>query len=178
MQRKLLFLGILLCLLACQQDKKNLSKLVYEWHGRSVKLPANSVFTIHGKDTVNFTLEADYKVLVYIDSTGCTSCKLRLQDWNFIIEEFDSISHGSTKFLFYISPKNISELQYLTKQENFNYPICIDLENQIYQLNKFPDDERFSVFLLDRDNKVITIGKPFQNSSIYTLYTNAISSSL
>ena len=66
MQRKLLFLGILLCLLACQQDKKNLSKLVYEWHGRSVKLPANSVFTIHGKDTVNFTLEADYKVLVYI----------------------------------------------------------------------------------------------------------------
>ncbi len=177
MLRNLFLLCLLLVFSSCQQDKKELTKLVSEWHGRILKLPENSVFTIHGKDTVDFSLDADFKVLVYADSSGCTSCKLRFQDWNFIIEEFDSISHGSIKFLFYVSPKSIRELQYLTKQDNFDYPICVDFDNQIYHLNRFPDDERFSVFLLNRHNKVLAIGNPLQHSSIYTLYTKAISSS-
>ena len=55
-------------------------RLVQEWSGKEIKFPSRSVFTIQGKDTVDFDFEdADYKVVTYIDSVGCTSCKLNLE---------------------------------------------------------------------------------------------------
>lgn len=67
-------------LASCQESKeKAVLRLVNEWNGKEIKFPAHSVFTIQGKDTVNFDFgNADYKVITYIDSVGCTSCKLQL----------------------------------------------------------------------------------------------------
>jgi hypothetical protein len=44
-------------------------------------------------------LEGDYKVLLYVDSVGCTSCKLRLWDWKALIAEADSAFAGKLSFL-------------------------------------------------------------------------------
>ena len=78
-------LGLCVCLLAafCEEsEKERLSRLVKEWEGKEILFPAHSVFTIQGKDTVDFDFkDADYKVVTYIDSVGCTSCKLQLHSW-------------------------------------------------------------------------------------------------
>ena len=34
--------------------------------------------------------DADYKVVTYIDSVGCTSCKLQLPRWKLFMQEVDS----------------------------------------------------------------------------------------
>ena len=73
-------LGLCVCLLAasCEEsEKERLSRLVKEWEGKEILFPAHSVFTIQGKDTVDFDFkDAEYKIVTYIDSVGCTSCKL------------------------------------------------------------------------------------------------------
>ena len=67
-------------LVSCSESRKEaVYRLVKEWTGKEIKFPEHSVFTVQGKDTVDFTFQdADYKVLVYVDSVGCTSCKLQL----------------------------------------------------------------------------------------------------
>ena len=66
-------------------------RLVQEWSGKEVKFPARSVFTVQGKDIVDFDFkDADYKVVTYIDSVGCTSCKLQLHRWKQLVAEVDS----------------------------------------------------------------------------------------
>ena len=80
-------------LASCQESREEaMLRLVNEWNGKEIKFPSRSVFTIQGKDTVDFEfVDADYKVVTYIDSVGCTSCKLQLPRWKQLIEEVDSI---------------------------------------------------------------------------------------
>ena len=81
------YLCLLLCVLAlfssCKESEKDkIARLVEEWEGKEILFPTRSFFTIQGKDTVNFSfVDADYKVVTYIDSVGYTSCKLQLPRW-------------------------------------------------------------------------------------------------
>ena len=60
-------------------------------------------FTVLGKDTIDFSfVDADYKVLTYIDSMGCASCKLQLPRWKEWVHEVDSLTDGKVPFLFYL----------------------------------------------------------------------------
>ena len=115
-------------LASCQESKeKAMLRLVNEWNGKEIKFPSRSVFTNQGKDTVDFEFgDADYKVITYIDSVGCTSCKLQLPRWKKLVEEVDSITNGRVPFLFYFHPKDMKELRYLTRRDGFNYPVCFD----------------------------------------------------
>lgn len=160
---------------SCQEgDKERIANLVTEWQGKEIFLPDKGAFTIQGKDTVQFPIESNYKILVYVDSTGCTSCRLQLQRWKQLIEEVDSVSNKSVQFLFYLTPKNVKEARYITRRDNFTYPLCVDLSNEIDQLNNFPKEDMFHTFLLDADNKVKVIGNPVHNKAVHSLYIDAI----
>ena len=149
--------------------------MVNEWNGKEVKFPSRSVFTIQGKDTVDFEFaSADYKVVVYIDSVGCTSCKLQLPRWKELMAEVDSLTGGSIPFLFYFHPKDVKELRYLTRRDGFTYPVCFDGEDELNRLNRFPADMLFQTFLLDKDNKVVAMGSPVLNPNIKDLYLGII----
>ena len=106
-----LILGLCVCLLvsSCEEsEKERLSRLVKEWEGKEILFPAHSTFTIQGKDTVDFQFQdAEYKVVTYIDSIGCTSCKLQLHRWRELVSEVDSLTDKSVPFLFYFHPKDV-----------------------------------------------------------------------
>lgn len=77
---------------SCGKSNKDKSfSLLQKWIGKELSLPARSVFTIQGKDTVEYSIQNTYKILTYIDSTGCTSCKLKLAEWEKFITVVDSI---------------------------------------------------------------------------------------
>ena len=45
-------------LASCQESPKEVAlRLVNEWNGKEIKFPARSVFTIQGKDTVDFEFD-------------------------------------------------------------------------------------------------------------------------
>ena len=157
---------------SCQEsEKERIARLVNEWEEKEILFPTHSVFTIQGKDTVEFNyLDADYKVITYVDSIGCTSCKLQLHRWKELIAEFDSVTSVSVPFLFYFHPKDVKELRYLTRRDAFTYPVCFDEKDEFNCLNRFPSDMTFQTFLLDKDNKVIGMGNPVHNPKVKELY--------
>ena len=172
------FLGLCVCLLvsSCEEsDKERLSRLVQEWEGKEILFPAHSTFTIQGKDTVDFDFKgAAYTIVTYIDSVGCTSCKLQLHRWKELVKEVDSLTNGDVPFLFYFHPKDIKELRYLTRRDAFAYPVCFDEKDDFNRLNRFPSEMMFQTFLLDKENRVIALGNPIQNPKVKELYLNLI----
>lgn len=166
-------------LASCQESREEaMLRLVNEWNGKEIKFPSRSVFTIQGKDTVDFEFgNADYKVVTYIDSVGCTSCKLQLPRWKKLVAEVDSLTDGNVPFLFYFHPKDMKELRYLTRRDDFTYPVCFDEQDELNGLNRFPSDMTFQTFLLDKDNKVVAMGNPVLNPKVKELYLDLVTGS-
>ncbi|MBR2455999.1 MAG: DUF1573 domain-containing protein [Bacteroidaceae bacterium] len=161
-----------LSLASCKESEKDTAlRLVREWDGKEVKFPARSVFTIQGKDTVDFDFKnAKSKVLVYVDSIGCTSCKLQLHMWKSLMEEVDSLTGGTVPFVFYFHPKDVKELNFLIRRDKFRSPVCFDTDDELNRLNHFPSDITFQTFLLDGGNRVKVIGNPVLNPNVKELY--------
>ena len=172
------YLIFLLCILlfSCQDTKRTqYAKLIKEWEGREILFPASSVFTIQGQDPVDISNDlSGYKILTYVDSIGCVSCKLRLQEWNLWIEELDSIVTVPLSFLFYFHPKKIKDLKYIIRRDGFFHPVCIDFEDELNKLNQFPSDDQFHTFLLDSSNRVTAIGNPITNPLLKDLYLKVL----
>lgn len=167
---------LLLLLFSCQDKKKDeIKHLVTEWQGKEIRFPQEMVFTRFTTDTVDFTLpESSNKVLVFVDSIGCTSCKLQLHRWKELIQYTDSITQGAVPFLFFFQSDDKKEIRYLLKKNHFDMPICLDQSDRLNGLNHFPADGKFQTFLLDKDNKVVVIGNPILNPNIRELYLKEI----
>ena len=163
-------------LASCSESREEaMLRLVNEWKDKSVIIPVRSVFTVQGKDVVDFNYrDAEYKILVYTDSIGCTSCKLQLPKWKRMIAEVDSLTGGRVPFLFYFHPKDSKELRFYLRRDNFTYPVCFEEDDYINRLNRFPSDMTFQTMLLDKENKVVAIGSPVLNPKIKDLYLEII----
>ena len=173
----LIILLLTIFLSACQDKQKEIiTLLVKEWQGKQILFPENMVFTRFASDTTNFVIPtSDYKVLVFVDSIGCTSCKLQSSRWKEFIRYTDSISQKNIPFLFFFQFDDQWEIHSLLIRENFDKPICLDRSDSLNQLNHFPKDIRFQVFLLDKNNKVVVIGNPVHNPNVKELYLEEIS---
>ena len=174
---KHIYLLFFLCLLcSCKESaKEKIARLVREWDGKEISFPSHSVFTIQGKDTVDFSFaDAEYKIITYIDSVGCTSCKLQLPRWKEFMHEVDSLAQGKVPFVFYFHPKDVKELRYITRRDAFTYPVCLDEKDDFNALNRFPGEMTFQSFLLNRENKVIAIGNPVHNPKVKELYLKVL----
>lgn len=163
-------------LISCEENKgERITRLIKAWEGREIIFPKNSVFTIQGKDTVDFDLgNVDFKIVTYVDSTGCTGCKLQLLEWSDFMQEVDSLSNKNVSFVFYFHPKDKKELRHLLRLNDFTHPICFDEKDEFNALNDFPKERELQTVLLNKDNKVIAIGNPHYTRGIKKLYLKRI----
>ena len=162
---------------SCKQDTKKMEaeKIVAEWIGKTVIFPDGINCTSMGKDTICPDVTSKpYKVLLFTDSVGCTSCKLQLHRWSSLIESAEEEVPGQVNFLLYFQPKDEKELKFLLKRDNFKHPVFIDSEDKINKANNFPSDENFQCYLLNEENKVVAIGNPISNPKIWELYKQII----
>lgn len=162
-------------IISCHKNhgRTEAEKIVTEWIGKTIQFPNGITLTLQGIDSLDNSI-TPYKILFYADSIGCTSCKLQLYKWNTLIKEVESTMSEKVSFLFYFQPKDLKELQLLFKQDRFNHSVFIDQENRINKINKFPNEPEFHCFLLDNNNKVLSIGNPTLNTKIWDLYKNII----
>lgn len=162
---------------SCKDRKKaDAKEVVREWVNKEIKFPENiTTCKSAEKDTLCPDLfDKPYKILIYTDSIGCISCKLRLPDWKEIISETESIAPGKVSFLFFFHPQSEKELTYLFKRDKFDYPVFIDRKNEIEQLNHFPSNINYQTFLLNAENQVILVGNPTLNPAIWELFQQTI----
>ena len=173
--RCLVSIFIFFFLISCgNQKKEDIEILLQSWNEREVLFPEGMIFTVKGKDTVDFLLSGKYKILTYVDSIGCISCKLQLGRWKTLIKEINGDGSESVKFLFFFSPEKRRDFLGTLKSEDFVYPICLDDENKLNKLNHFPSNMMFQTFLLDQNNKVVAIGNPIHNPKVKDLYLKII----
>ena len=175
----LIILVLLPIFFSCKNEQKEkgkqIAQLVSEWQGKQIVFPENSIFTRYLTDTTDYQIpQSEYKVLIYVDSIGCTSCKLQLHKWKELIEYTNSVTQNKVPFLFFFHPKDAKEIRYLLKRDGFDRPICIDLDDRLNKLNKFPADMTFQTFLLDKNNKVAVLGNPVHNTAVKDLYLKQI----
>lgn len=172
----MILFAILMSFHSCQKKANvEITNVVEEWINREIKFDDGYIFTRLGKDSVYNSIPTNkYKILVYTDSVGCVGCTLRLSQWMEWITQIDSISENKVSFLFFIHPKDMRDLLLLLCSQNFDVPVCIDRNNSLYKLNRFPSNAMLQTFLLDEHNKVLAIGNPMHNPKIKELYMKII----
>lgn len=170
------YIIIVLFFFSCTNGKKRrMLSLLKEWDGREILYSPDMKFIMQGGDTINLDFtQCRYKIVTYVDSIGCVSCKLNLQAWMEFISEIDSTYLNDICFQFVFQPYRVNELLLLLKQNQFMLPVCIDLQNQFWKLNNFPKEVEFHTFLLNKQNKVIAIGNPTFSQKMKNFYLKII----
>ena len=174
MRYLLLFpLTILLALSACKSDRDRMADIVEEWQGREIVFP--EVMTdFQTGDTIDLS-DADFTIFTYVDSVGCTGCKMKLQVWREFLNSLDSAANSDVRFVMVADGTDVGELSYLTKRYGFEYPIYVDADHRMADTYSFPDKVALQTFLLDKDRKVMSIGSPVYSSDIERMYKAIIS---
>ncbi len=150
-------------------------RLLKKWQNKTIIFPQKLQFKVFNHDTINLLNQTSkYKIVSHITLQGCTACKLQLPKWKEIKEAIDSLSSEPIPLLLFSNSKNLSKIVDISRNYSFDYPICIDEKDSLNILNRFPKDERFHTFLLDRNNRVKVIGNPVRNSKIKELYLKVI----
>lgn len=162
----------------CNSDNskyQNKAKIVTDLSGKTIIIPENFVAQI-GEISIPYDFSnADYKIVTYIDTTGCTPCRMKISSWNELINEFKSIPDVDLNFLMIINSDRKNAAEYAINASRFNHPIWFDYENSFFDINSLPDDDDFHTFLIDADDKIVAVGDPVKNPKIKALYKNIIS---
>lgn len=177
MRNSIVFLLLSIMLLlntACDNRRQEIEQVVKAWYGKRISFPEEAVFTVYGKDTVDAPdMDAEYKILMYVDSIGCSGCKMNLLGWKVFMDEMRSISN-SISYLFIVHPNDVKNLRAILRNSSFNYPICIDKFDLFNRLNHFIPNTAYQTFLLDKNMQVIALGNPISNQNIKKLYLDII----
>jgi hypothetical protein len=175
--RILLLLILVCCITSCSQkkDRQYTADIIKQWNGKQIIFPQNLVFTRYATDTVDYTIpESEYKILVYVDSFGCTGCMLQAEMWKDFIDYIDSVTCGNVPFLFFFNPKDRNELSEILKSSSLDMPVCVDENDALNKLNRFHNDQMFKTFLLDNSNRVKITGNPVYSEPLEKLYIQLI----
>ena len=85
----ILLLFFCLFIFSCQtSDEKRTKQFFQEWQNKQIIFTDNLTCSFLGKDTMCHELfSKKYKILLYVDSSDCTPCRLQLYEWHKKIEE-------------------------------------------------------------------------------------------
>lgn len=171
---KLIAIAITLLLTSCSHKADEKRAAVLSLEGMEIVIPDSLVFTAQGVPVEITNNNHDYRILTYIDAKDCTPCKMRLGDWNQIINKYKRIDETDVDFLMVVNAPSSYELDSVVNAENFRSPICFDSAGVFILHNSIPDKFSYQTFLLDSDNSILLTGNPTVNPKIEDLYDEVI----
>ncbi len=176
--RNIIFLSFLL-LTACACSKSPKEELLL-LRSTPIQLPKNSIITYLGKDTLATDyFRSKYKVVIYTDSTSCSSCALnKLYLWEDLIEWSDK-SGDSVKYYFVFNPPMNDNIRIALRNSMLDYPMLLDSLGEFERLNPhLPKNKAMHTFLLDENNNVVLVGNPLLNPKIEKMFKEIIEEKL
>lgn len=158
----------------CNSERATHTNIISEWVGRELVIPDDLIFQIQD-DTIDLDINRpDFKIINYIDSTGCTTCRLKLAQWNELIAELKAIGDLDIEMVSVVNTKDIKGLLAKLRCDHFLNPIVIDPENAFYRTNNLPPKSEHHCFLLDSENRIVAIGNPVLNPKIRDIFMQYI----
>lgn len=160
-----------LWLQSCMSGKENdAQRIVEAWIGKQIILPESAISIIQ-KDTVERRrIDSDYILLRYIDSTGCSSCRLKIPEYIALAERLSNETGRSVELMCITSPKDVDDIVRGLVNENVNSPVMLDTEFEFQKANNLEESKIYHTMLLDRDYRVVAIGDPLIGGRIYDVY--------
>lgn len=168
-----------LALLACSSAEKK----AIEMKKQELAALINSQFVI--PDSLGFkdynladkpiNLNTRYKIVSLIDSSDCTVCNLSLKSWHLMMSYLQT---EDVSFIFASHEKDAQALSDIMFLEQFTYPFCFGGYTKILDANKPIFDTGYSTFLLDENNKVISVGDPSKHKHVRELYFRLVSNKI
>lgn len=157
--------------------KKEISNIINEWEQKEIIFPTLLISDFNKQDSIFQTLlEYKYKILHFIDSSGCTPCKLTFYEWTQLTKEIQDFQKEIA--IIYVIAVKDSVTMIKTNQwkqlHKFKIPIFYDTKHILNDTNQFIKDPIYQTFLLDHNNRVLVIGNPIYNTKIWNLYKKTI----
>ena len=146
-----------------------------EWNNREIIFPTDLQFLIANEPLDLPQGCFNYSIVNYIDSGGCKSCKLKLEEWNELIQEFKSLSDDEFEVLTIVHTSDYDELDFILARTEYRHPVAVDEHDTFKTLNRLPKEEQYHSFLLDIDNRVLAVGNPVNNPKIKECYIRILS---
>ena len=175
MKRILILFTLMLLALSCNNPPKNkVKEEILQWENKEIIFPKDMALAPFATDTLHQYKAQPYRVLMYVDSIGCTPCKLHLGVWQLFIEEMDNKYTNQVGYLFYFANKKPTEVEELLHSEEVNIPAVVDEDNMLNELNQLSANPNLHCFLLDKNNRVKVIGNPIYNQKIKELYLSTL----
>lgn len=169
---------LLLAMISCSDSNKEQQDIVAEWVGKEIVIPEGLGFQV-GNIPVDYDFDAaDFKIVTYVDSTGCTNCRMKLKDWEKVINSFKSSPDVDVNFLMIVGSDKREEIERLVNDNNFHQPVAIDSAGYFSKANPLPPKSEYQTFLLDGNDRVVALGNPVYNPKIRELYARLIFDSL
>lgn len=175
MMRLFIILLLISTVVSCDSATQSNRDAVSETVGRQIFIPDNLIVRVKN-DTIDCDFsDASFKLLVYVDSSDCTSCKMKLGKWIDIVNEYKNITDGDLNFLMIVNSHNDEEISYFLERDNFLLPVAVDTHGSFRSLNKIRKENEYQTFLLDESDKVLALGNPTINPKIRSLYRGILS---
>jgi len=117
------------------------------------------------------------KMIVWYDSLSCASCQVnRMYEWTDIVAYADSFAQWfSIIYLFTPKKEDLGRVNMALNVDNLDYPIFIDQNGSFVKQNSnLPKNRQLHSFLLDKNNRVVLVGSPLYNPSLWELYMRTI----
>lgn len=170
---KYIILLIFILILSCNNEKKEIAKVVEYWQNKTIIIPDTLWQTSSGSAIELNSTKSKYIILNYIDTSGCSACKMRLYEWELLKQEAFALNLN-VDFLFVIYSKDYREIEKELQTNQSTIPVIYDSLDIISTINKMPKIALLQTFLLDNHKKVILMGNPLDRKKLWQLYLNTI----
>lgn len=116
------------------------------------------------------------KIVIWADSVGCTGCKLQLDTWKYVMQDFDSKFPNKIGYLFYLQFKEREDLEFilgiyedsedcyedeLNEVDSFDirFPIPV-IWDPLGNFGRNNSVEGYQCFIIDNHNRILYKGEP------------------
>lgn len=142
--------------------------------GKEVVFPEGMVWQIQNTPIDYDSTPADYRIVTYVDSAGCTPCQMKLPLWNGVMDELAAAEDTDIELLVVVRSPKTFEIDYMVRNSDFLHLICYDSAGVFSSHNEIPAKAAHRTFLLDSGNRIIAVGNPTINPKVRDLYKRLI----
>lgn len=160
---------VLLSLCSCAGDDK-IKEEMERFYGQHVTLPLDSMLYMADDGARPAHDGTDYyKLVVYYDSTECSSCRLKtLYEWDTLIDSASSSGCGlGFYFVFNVPIQRMDDVKETLATYAEGLPVYLDTTGVFERVNpNLPRLSQMRTFMLDLKDTVVLVGNPVYNSRV------------
>ncbi len=163
--------ALIIFVVSCSSNQR-IKEDVETMYSTTIHVLQDSMLCINIDDSFNIKEQQSLKLVVYIDSSECSSCSLdRLGEWNQYLKKYKDIKDLTFLVLLELQRPEIEYVKEKLTIAGIHAPVLVDTLSAFRRANpQIPDNKMFHTFLLDRENRIVAVGNPIINKRIETLY--------